>query len=106
MNEIGFHAKEEIKIMKKILKATVSLCLIGTLAATVTGCGNHNNSENDGKNTIRIFTYSGQEFESVTMDSVMKKIEDTVGVKLSFEGRRGGRLLYQAHPDDELSGLA
>ena len=52
----------------------------------MTGCGNHNNSENDGKNTIRIFTYSGQEFESVTMDSVMKKIEDTVGVKLSFEG--------------------
>ena len=60
--------------------------MIGTLAATVTGCGSHDNSENDGKNTIRIFTYSGQEFESVTMDSVMKKIEDTVGVKLSFEG--------------------
>ena len=39
--------------MKKILKATVSLCLIGTLAATVTGCGNHNNSENDGKELLK-----------------------------------------------------
>ena len=55
------------------------------LTAGVTSCGNRGN--NDGSSaTIRIFTYSGNEFEAVTMDSVMKKIEDTVGVKIAFEG--------------------
>ena len=37
-------------------------------------------------NEIRIFTYSGHEFESVQMDATMKKVEEAVGVKLSFEG--------------------
>ena len=59
--------------------------MIGVLTAGVTSCGNRGN--NDGSSaTIRIFTYSGNEFEAVTMDSVMKKIEDTVGVKIAFEG--------------------
>ena len=39
---------------------------------------------------IRIFTYSGHEFESVVMDSAMKKIEEKVGIKLSFEGATAG----------------
>lgn len=60
--------------------------MLGTLAAAATGCGERKPSGGGSAQTVRIFTYSGNEFDSVTMDSVMKKVEETVGVKLAFEG--------------------
>ena len=47
---------------------------------------------------IRIFTYSGHEFESVTMDSAMKKIEEKVDVKLAFEGATAGDYYTKLNP--------
>ena len=70
--------------MKKLTKALcvlLSLVTMGSFAA----CKKKDNNKTDG-NVIRIFTYSGNDFEGVTMDSVFKKIEEKVGVTLQFEG--------------------
>ena len=68
--------------MKKGFKL-LSIGLAVATAFSVTACGNNNGKSED---EIRIFTYSGNEFDGVTMDSVFKKIEEKVGVTLSFEG--------------------
>lgn len=70
--------------MKKLTKALcvlLSLVTMGSFAA----CKKKDDNKTDG-NVIRIFTYSGNDFEGVTMDSVFKKIEEKVGVTLQFEG--------------------
>lgn len=68
----------------------VSLCLTGMLCLGSAACSDPGDGPGGtgGGNTqtMRIFTYAGQEFDGVTMDAVMKQIEDKVGVKLSFEG--------------------
>ena len=79
--------------MKKGWKAGTSLCLALLLGGTMAACTGDPGTPNKptpGDTTktqnVRIFTYSGQEFDSVTMDTVMQEIEKKVNVKLSFEG--------------------
>ena len=47
---------------------------------------------------IRIFTYSGHEFDSVMMDSVMKKVEEKVGITLAFEGATAADYYTKLNP--------
>ena len=72
--------------MKKALKVLCGMLSAVALFSTAAACGNNDNKNNNGKNVIRIFTYSGNEFEGATMDSVFQKIEEKIGVTLEFEG--------------------
>lgn len=69
--------------MKKLTKA---LCVLLSLATIASFSACKKDNKTDGNDVIRIFTYSGNDFEGVTMDSVFKKIEEKVGVTLQFEG--------------------
>ena len=80
--------------MKKGLKL-LSIGLAVATAFSVTACGNNNGKSED---EIRIFTYSGNEFDGVTMDSVFKKIEEKIGVTLSFEGATSEDYYQQLTP--------
>lgn len=72
--------------MKKSIKAAC-FSLAFAMALPIAACKKpEQNNSIDSNPEIRIFTYSGNEFEGVTMDSVFKKIEETVGVKIAFEG--------------------
>lgn len=75
--------------MKKTLRTFLCLSAAAVLAATCAGCGNQDDvidEEPSKPVTLRVFTYSGNEFESVQMDSVMKAIEAKVNIQFSFEG--------------------
>lgn len=63
------------------------LCCAAAAAMTVSfaACGGSNTPQNQA-GVVRNFTFTGDEYESVTMDTVMKKIEKDVGVELRFEG--------------------
>lgn len=80
--------KRKIKVFLSLLCAFVMLFCVA--------CGEK--EEKDDAYSIRIFTYSGHEFESVTMDSVMKAIEEKVGVKLNFEGATSGDYYTKLNP--------
>lgn len=71
--------------MKKALKVLCGMLSAVALFSTAAACGNNDNKKDD-KNVIRVFTYSGNEFEGATMDSVFQKIEEKIGVTLEFEG--------------------
>jgi len=69
--------------MKKVLKALLCVSASAVLALPFASCGSTPKNE---AGVVRIFTYTGDEYESVTMDSVMKKIENEVGLEIRFEG--------------------
>lgn len=71
--------------MKKGYKTLFCAATAAIMAISVTACGGGQTPQNEA-GVIRIFTYTGDEYESVTMDSVMKKIETEVGVEIRFEG--------------------
>ena len=62
------------------MSALIAAC-IGISAAA---CAPSNPTNEAG--VVRIFTYTGQEYDSVTMDSVMNAIQDKVGLEIRFEG--------------------
>ncbi|MGN1077225.1 MAG: extracellular solute-binding protein, partial [Candidatus Gallimonas sp.] len=70
--------------MKRCLKTLACAALSVAVTLPCVACGG--NSPQNEEGTIRIFTYTGNEYESVTMDSVMKKIQNEVGVEICFEG--------------------
>ena len=89
--------------MSKKLKIIISVvCAVVILVGAVLFFTLRKPSDGDDDKTtapeIRIFTYSGHEFESVTMDSAMKKIEEKVGVKLAFEGATAGDYYTKLNP--------
>ncbi|MBQ8884788.1 MAG: extracellular solute-binding protein [Clostridia bacterium] len=71
--------------MNKTIKTISSLAFSGMLMFGATACGNKTGRKNPA-GTLRIFTYTGQNYEGIDMDSVFKKIEEESGVKLAFEG--------------------
>ncbi len=75
------------KSVKILIAAIVAVVLVagGIITAVLLG-GDNGEGPGGKKDTLRIFTYAGQEFEAVTMDSVMKAIEEKVGVKIAMEG--------------------
>ena len=84
--------------MKKGFKL-LSIGLAIATAFSVTACGDDGGKSGD---EIRIFTYSGNEFDGVTMDSVFKKIEEKVFI---FRRRDFGRLLHSVDAYDGKFGL-
>ena len=69
--------------MKKAKRIT---CILTTLAVVMPMAACGGGGDNGSSQAIRIFTYSGNEYEGVKMDSVFQKIESDVGVTISFEG--------------------
>lgn len=85
--------------MKKAMKSALCLTFAGVMLFGATACGGGGGGGSTGSGEkIRIFTYSGHEFEGVTMDSVMKKVEEDVGVKLAFEGATAGDYYTKLNP--------
>ena len=82
--------------MKKKFKSL--LCLLCAMVMIFSVACKPDNPNDESGEEIRIFTYSGHEFESVTMDSVMKKIEEKVGVSLYFEGATAGDYYTKLNP--------
>ncbi len=72
-------------MMKKCVKILLAAMLAIVMVAGGTACKD-DKGEDTKKDVLRVFTYSGQEFEAVSMDSVMKAIEEKVGVRISMEG--------------------
>lgn len=71
--------------MKKFLRSFMCLTLCASVIFSAVACGNKTNKKNQA-GTLRIFTYTGQNYEGIDMDDVFKKIEEDSGVKLAFEG--------------------
>lgn len=79
----------------------VSLCLGTMLALSMTGCsegGGGGNQVEGEKMPVRIYTYEGQQLDSVSMDPVFKAIEDKVGVSIKFEGTTSDDYYTQLAP--------
>lgn len=70
--------------MKQFSKLLLGVALLSAAALPFSACGGKPPQNEAG--VIRIFTYTGDEYESVTMDSVMKKIQNETGVEIRFEG--------------------
>ena len=72
--------------MKKAIRLTclaLAAATVVPMAACRSGGGRNGSSQ-----SIRIFTYSGDEYAGAKMDSVFQKIESDVGVEISFEGAK------------------
>jgi len=85
--------------MKKSIKS--ALCVAASAIMLFgSACGGNGNRGNGGssKDTLRIFTYSGHEFESVMMDSVMKSIEEKLDIKFAFEGATAADYYTKLNP--------
>ena len=70
--------------MKKRIFGITSALLAACVGLSVAACAPTNPTNEEG--VVRIFTYTGQEYDSVTMDSVMSAIEEKVGLEIRFEG--------------------
>lgn len=72
--------------MKKAIRLTclaLAAATVVPMASCRSGGGGNGSSQ-----SIRIFTYSGDEYAGAKMDSVFQKIESDVGVEISFEGAK------------------
>ena len=72
--------------MKKAIRLTclaLAAATVVPMASCRSGGGGTGSSQ-----SIRIFTYSGDEYAGAKMDSVFQKIESDVGVEISFEGAK------------------
>lgn len=72
--------------MKKAIRLTclaLAAATVAPMASCRSGGGGNGSSQ-----SIRIFTYSGDEYAGAKMDSVFQKIESDVGVEISFEGAK------------------
>ena len=65
---------KKLKIIISVVCAVV--ILVGAVLFFTLRKPSDGNDDKTNAQEIRIFTYSGHEFESVTMDSAMKKIEE------------------------------
>ena len=72
--------------MKKAIRLTC-LALAAATVAPMASCRSGGGG-NGSLQSIRIFTYSGDEYAGAKMDSVFQKIESDVGVEISFEGAK------------------
>ncbi len=70
--------------MKKQFFGTMSALIAACIGISAAACAPSNPTNEAG--VVRIFTYTGQEYDSVTMDSVMNAIQDEVGLEIRFEG--------------------
>ena len=70
--------------MKKQFFGTMSALIAACIGISAAACAPSNSTNEAG--VVRIFTYTGQEYDSVTMDSVMNAIQDEVGLEIRFEG--------------------
>ncbi|HIY99313.1 MAG TPA: extracellular solute-binding protein [Firmicutes bacterium] len=70
--------------MKKQFFGTMSALIAACIGISAAACAPSNPTNEAG--VVRIFTYTGQEYDSVTMDSVMNAIQDKVGLEIRFEG--------------------
>ncbi len=70
--------------MKKQFFGTMSALIAASIGISAAACAPSNPTNEAG--VVRIFTYTGQEYDSVTMDSVMNAIQDKVGLEIRFEG--------------------
>ena len=70
--------------MKQKFFGLVSAVIASAIALSAAACAPSNPTNEAG--VMRIFTYTGQEYDSVTMDSVMTAIEEEVGLEIRFEG--------------------
>ena len=70
--------------MKQKFFGLVSAVIASAIAFSAAACAPSNPTNEAG--VVRIFTYTGQEYDSVTMDSVMTAIEEEVGLEIRFEG--------------------
>lgn len=70
--------------MKQKFFGLVSAVIASAIALSAAACAPSNPTNEAG--VVRIFTYTGQEYDSVTMDSVMTAIEEEVGLEIRFEG--------------------
>ncbi len=70
--------------MKKQFFGTMSALIAACIGISAAACAPSNPTNKAG--VVRIFTYTGQEYDSVTMDSVMNAIQDEVGLEIRFEG--------------------
>ena len=70
--------------MKKTVLCTMSALIAACIGISAVACAPSNPTNEAG--VVRIFTYTGQEYDSVTMDSVMNAIQNEVGLEIRFEG--------------------
>ena len=70
--------------MKNRIIGICSAALAAAIGLSAAACAPGNLTNTEG--VLRIFTYTGQEYDSVTVDSVMKAIEEKVGAEIRFEG--------------------